>query len=707
MDLEPLAPGKGERGGEEEQAWRGMLRRFWIALALTVPVLILAMGGGLPGVSGVVALGPALSGWLQFAFSTPVVLWAGAPFFARAWQSLRHRSLNMFTLIALGVSAAYGYSVVALVAPGLFPRGFAHGGGVGLYFEAAAVITALVLLGQVLELRARAGAGAAIEALLALAPRTAHRMENGVERETPLEAVRPGDWLRVKPGEKIPVDGVVREGASAVDESMLTGEPTPVPKTAGSRVTAGAVNGNGSFLMEAQRVGDETMLAQIVAMVASAQRSRAPIQRVADTVAGWFVPAVVAVALLTFAGWLWLGPEPRLAYALASAVSVLIIACPCALGLATPMSIMVGVGRGAREGVLIRDAEALETLEKAGTLVLDKTGTLTEGKPSVTAVVPAPGVREADLLRWAAALEAHSEHPLAGAVVRAGPAPVAGGEGVADFEAIPGGGVAGAFEGKRIVVGSLALLEAQEVAVAGDGDGDGLDALKGEAQQLEAAGRSLIWVAADGRAAGLLAVADPIKATTPEAIAALHRLGLKIVMLTGDNASVARRVGAELGIDTVIAGVNPRDKHERVAALKAEAAAEGKGRHRRRVVMAGDGVNDAPALAAADVGIAMGTGADVAMESAGVTLVRGDLRGIVVALALSRATMRNIRENLLFAFLYNALGIPVAAGVLYPAFGLLLNPMVASAAMALSSVSVVGNALRLGTFPRRDGVVSR
>ncbi len=673
MALEPLSAPQPEE--DENTELRDMQRRFWIGLALTIPVLILAMGGKLPLIRDI---GPITSGWLQLVFSAPVVLWAGWPFFVRGWQSLVHRSLNMFTLIALGVAAAFIYSLVALIAPGLFPHTFMHEGAIGVYFEAAAVIIVLVLLGQVLELKARAGTNAAIASLLGLTPKTAHRVRDGVEEDVPLEAVHPGDLLRVKPGEKIPVDGVVRDGASPVDESMITGEPMPVAKGPGNLVTGGTVNGNGSLLMEAQRVGSETLLAQIVEMVAKAQRSRAPIQRLADAVAGWFVPAVVAVALITFGVWFWFGPEPRLVYGLINAVAVLIIACPCALGLATPMSIMVGVGRGAQEGVLIKNAEALEILEKVNVLVVDKTGTLTEGKPTVTRIVPVEGINESELLQWAAALEAHSEHPLAAAVVRAAKEKGINPNGAGNFESVTGGGVIGTVDGRQIMVGQASLLQSRNV--------EGMDALEAEASRLQEEGNTVIFVSANGRAAGLLALADPIKTTTPEAIAALHRLGLRVVMLTGDNTGTARRIGGQLGIDEVIAGVSPKDKHEKVAALKDAG---------HRVAMAGDGINDAPALAAADVGIAMGTGTDVAMESAGVTLIKGDLRGIVAAIALSRATMRNIRQNLLFAFLYNSLGVPIAAGVLYPAFGLLLNPMIASAAMALSSVSVISNALRL------------
>jgi Cu+-exporting ATPase len=669
MTLEPEAAEPEEDNAE----LRDMTRRFWIGLALAAPVAVLAMGAHFPPLD---AMPARLSAWIQFLLATPVVLWTGWPFFERGARSLVTLRLNMFTLIALGTGAAYLFSVVALLAPGLLPHAMRHEGMTPVYFEASAVIIVLVLLGQVLELRARAGTGAAIRALLGLAPKIAHRVKNGAEEEVPLDAVQPGDELRVKPGEKIPVDGAVVEGRSAVDESMLTGEPVPVEKEAGARVAAGTVNGSGSLLMRAEKVGAETLLAQIVQMVAQAQRSRAPIQRLADAVAGWFVPAVVLVAVLTFAAWMIWGPEPRLAYALVNAVAVLIIACPCALGLATPMSVMVGVGRGATLGVLVKDADAIERLGKVDTLVVDKTGTLTEGRPSVVEVLPAPDWDEARLLALAAALESHSEHPLAGAVVRAAKERGVSAPAVADFESIPGGGARGGVDGASALIGKRALLAAGGVT--------DFDAVNAEPQLAQ--GRTVIWLASAGKLAGALALADPIKSTTAQAVAALHAQGVRLVMLTGDNSQTATRVAGELGIDDFVAEVSPADKQTRVAALKTKGAV---------VAMAGDGVNDAPALAAADVGIAMGTGTDVAMQSAGVTLVKGDLRGIAHAIALSRATMRNIRQNLLFAFLYNSLGVPLAAGVLYPFFGVLLSPIVASAAMALSSVSVVGNALRL------------
>ncbi len=659
-----------EEGEEPDAELRDMQRRFRIGAALALPVFVLAMGGMLPGLR---EIPHAVSHWAQFLLSTPVVFWAGAPFFARAWAALKAGYANMFTLISLGVLAAYGYSVGVLLAPGWLPGASAHG---AVYFESAAVITVLVLLGQVLELRARERTQGALQALMGLAPRTALRLvEGGGEENVPLEAVAVGDRLRVRPGEKIPVDGVVLEGRSAVDEAMMTGEPMPITKEPGAEVTGGTVNGTGALIMEARRVGSETLLSQIIALVAQAQRSRAPIQRLADSVAGWFVPVVVGVAMLTFGVWLWVGAG--LAFAVGAAVAVLIIACPCALGLATPMSIMVGVGRGARRGVLIRDAEALELLEKVRTLAVDKTGTLTEGRPVLTRLVAAEGVAEAELLRYAAAVEALSEHPLAEAITRAARERGLAVEPAGEFESLTGHGVRGTVGGTLVLAGKGAFLAEAGV--------EGLAALEVLAAPLREAGASLVYIATGGRAAGVLALSDPIKPGSAEAIGTLHELGLKVVMLTGDNAGSARRVASELGIDEVIADITPAQKRGAVDRLRAGGL----------VAMAGDGVNDAPALAAADVGIAMGTGTDVAIESAGVTLVKGDLRGIVEAISLSRATLRNIRQNLVFAFLYNALGIPIAAGVLYPVWGVLLNPMVASVAMALSSVSVIANALRL------------
>ncbi len=673
MALEAVTSGADSL--EDDSELRDMSRRFWVGAILTVPIVLLAMGAHLPPFN---MIPPRISAWIQFLLSIPVVLWAGWPFFVRGVRSIITRHLNMFTLIALGTGMAFLFSMLVLFVPGILPHSFRHNDGLPIYFEAAAVITVLVLLGQVLELRARAGTGAAIRALLGLAPKIAHRVRDGVEEDVSLDSIGAGDVLRVKPGEKIPVDGIVFEGRSPVDESMLTGEPIPVVKETGSKIVAGTLNGTGSFLMRAERVGADTMLSQIVQMVAQAQRSRAPIQRLVDVVSGWFVPAVVLVAILTFIIWARFGPEPALLFGLVNAVAVLIIACPCALGLATPMSIMVGVGRGALLGVLVKDAEALETLGKVDTLVVDKTGTLTEGKPSITAIVSVAGIDENALLAASASLESQSEHPLAGAIVRA--AHERGlklGE-VSDFEAVTGGGVTGRVDSTRIVVGKRSLLL--------DGGFSGFEALDAETSRLQSDGQTVIWVAVGERLGGILALADPIKQTTPEAIAGIHAFGVKIVMLTGDNRQTAERIAAKLGIDEFHAEVSPWDKQEKVATLM---------NGRAVVAMAGDGVNDAPALAAANVGIAMGTGTDVAMHSAGITLVKGDLRGIAHAIALSRATMRNIRQNIAFAFLYNTLGIPIAAGVLYPFFGVLLSPIIASAAMALSSVSVVGNALRL------------
>jgi len=659
-----------------------MTGRFWIALALTLPVFLLEMGGHLvPRLHHLLPLHASI--WVQLTLATPVVLWAGLPFFQRGWDSLKSRNLNMFTLIALGTGVAWLYSIVAALAPGIFPTGFRGADGmVAVYFEAAAVITTLVLLGQVLELRARERTSGAIKALLRLSPATARRMApDGTDEEVALDRVAVGDRLRVRPGEKVPVDGIVADGRSSVDESMVTGESMPVEKGVGDRLVGGTMNQAGALVMVADKVGADTMLARIVQMVADAQRSRAPIQRLADHVAGWFVPAVIGVALLAFVAWgLW-GPQPRLAYALIAAVSVLIIACPCALGLATPMSIMVGVGRGAGMGVLIRDAEALERLERVDTLVVDKTGTLTEGRPAVTRVEPAPGYEEATLLRLAAAVERASEHPLALAVVEA-----ARGRGielpdVADFAAPTGRGALGVVEGKKVVLGNAALLDAEGIDTTG---------LAAAADRLRGEGASAIFVGVDGTAAGAIAIADPIRDSAPGALETLRNAMIRVVMLTGDNRRTAEAVAAQLGISEVEADVLPDQKSAVVARLKQEG---------RVVAMAGDGINDAPALAAADVGVAMGSGTDVAMESAGVTLLSGDLNGIVRARRLSEATMANIRQNLLFAFLYNAAGVPIAAGLLYPFFGLLLSPVIAASAMALSSVSVVANALRLNRRP--------
>jgi Cu+-exporting ATPase len=691
MALEPMTPQVGEADDPE---LRDMTRRFWVSAALTLPVLLLAMGPmlGLPVAEW---LGHGVAKWLELALATPVVLWGGWPFFVRAWQALQHRTANMFTLIALGTGAAWAYSVVATAAPWIFPAGFrdAHG-AVPVYFEAAAVIVTLVLLGQVLELRARRSTGAAIRALLGLAPDTARRVNpNGTEEDIPLGHVHVGDRLRVRPGEKVPVDGTVAEGASSVDESMLTGEPIPVEKRPGDAVIGGTVNTTGSFVLTATKVGSETVLARIVALVGEAQRSRAPVQKLADLVASWFVPAVVAVAVLTFVVWALFGPPPALAFALVNAVAVLIIACPCALGLATPMSVTVGIGRGATEGVLIRSAEVLELMEQVDTVVVDKTGTLTEGKPQLVTVLPAGGLGETDLLRLASGLETGSEHPLAAAVTKGaqdrGVSPAA----VGGFESVPGKGVRGTADGRAVALGNRAMMEAAGVRDLGD--------LPARAEELRRDGQTVVFVAADGKSAGLLGVADPIKRTTPEAVRLLHEAGVRVVMLTGDSKTTAEAVAKKLGIDQVFAEVLPDQKVEVVRQLQASGGAgSGSGRagsvsDRRIVAMAGDGVNDAPALAAADVGIAMGTGTDVAMESAGVTLVKGDLRGVAKARNLSRATMRNIRQNLFFAFAYNVLGVPIAAGVLYPFVGLLLSPMIAAAAMSLSSVSVIANALQL------------
>ncbi len=656
-----------------------MTRRFWVSLVLSIPVLFLAMSEIIPGQPVQHALGPRVITWMEFLLSTPAVLWGGWPFFQRGWASIVNRSPNMFTLIGVGTGTAYLYSVVAALLPGIFPASFrGPGGEVAVYFEAAAVIVTLVLLGQVLELRARSRTSSAIKALLGLAPKTARRVrDDGPDEDVPLERVQPGDRLRVRPGEKVPVDGVVLDGASSVDESMVTGEPIPVAKQSGDRVTGGTVNGAGSFVMRAQRVGSDTLLAQIVRMVSEAQRSRAPIQRLADVVSSYFVPAVVLAAIITFILWSLFGPQPRLAYALVNAVAVLIIACPCALGLATPMSIMVGTGRGALAGVLIRNAEALEILEKVDTLVVDKTGTLTEGKPRLVSAQAVPPWSEAELLRLAASLERASEHPLAAAIVAGAQARNLELSEVKDFQSFAGEGVTGKVGEHVVALGNAPLFTRFQIDLARQLE---------PAEGLRKEGQTAMFVAVDGQAAGLLGVADPIKASTPEAIRLLHDDGVRIVMLTGDSRTTAEAVARKLGIDEVEAEVLPERKREVVKSL------QGKG---RIVAMAGDGINDAPALAQAHAGIAMGTGTDVAMESAGVTLVKGDLRGIARARRLSRATMRNIRQNLFWALFYNAVGVPVAAGALYPVFGLLLSPMIAAAAMTFSSVSVIGNALRL------------
>ncbi|MGZ8214751.1 MAG: copper-transporting P-type ATPase [Methylosarcina sp.] len=676
MALEPRDVSGQE---EENRELIDMNRRFWISAALSIPVFILAMAHDLmpeliPG-----ALFSHWSQWIQLALATPVVLWGGWPFFQRGWRSVINRNLNMFTLIALGIGVAWGYSVAATVAPGIFPATLRNSEGrVAVYFEAAAVITALVLLGQVLELRARSRTSQAIKMLLELAPKTARRVYgDGKEEDIPLERVQPGDVLRVRPGEKIPVDGVVREGYSSVDESMVTGEPIPVEKNAGDRLIGATVNGTGSLLMLAEKVGGETLLARIVKMVGEAQRSRAPIQKLADSVAAWFVPAVVIIALITLIVWWQWGPEPRLAHGIVNAVAVLIIACPCALGLATPMSIMVGTGRGAQLGVLIKNAEALEIMEKIDTLVIDKTGTLTEGKPRLMSVIAGNNFSDEEVLYLAASLERASEHPLAAAIVQGAEEKgikMTSGE---QFESITGQGVSGKISGRQVALGNDKLMEARNI--------DTMPLIK-QADELRLEGHTVMFVAVDGTLGGLISVADPVKSSTQEALKALHEAGIKVVMLTGDNKTTADAVAKKLGIDRVEAEVLPEQKTEIVKQLQAEG---------RIVAMAGDGINDAPALAQAHVGIAMGTGTDVAMESAGVTLVKGDLRGIARSRHLSQATMRNIRQNLFFAFIYNALGVPVAAGVLYPFFGLLLSPMIAAAAMSFSSVSVIFNALRL------------
>jgi Cu+-exporting ATPase len=676
MALEPMTAVAGD---EDNPELEDMTRRLWVSAALTIPLVIVAMGRHIYTLPAETRIGPHVLNWVEFVLATPVVLWGGWPFFQRAWVSVRTWRLNMFTLIGLGVAVSWTYSVVATMAPGIFPAAFrdAHG-QVGVYYEAAAVIVALVLLGQVLELRARSQTNRAVKALLNLAPKSARIVDDdGSESDIPLEHVKIGDRLRVRPGEKVPVDGVVLEGNSSVDESMMTGEPIPVEKHSGDTVIGGTVNATGSFILRAQKVGRDTLLARIVQMVSEAQRSRAPIQGLADKVSGWFVPAVIVVAIITFVAWALLGPAPALAYATVNAVAVLIIACPCALGLATPMSIMVGVGRGANLGILIRNAEALEAMEKVNTLVVDKTGTLTEGKPRLVSAVAAPGWDEVELFKFAASLERGSEHPLAAAIVAGAQQRHVQAVAVEGFTSLTGRGITGKVEGRTASLGNRRLMNEIKVDPA---------ALVDQAEQLRADGQTVMFLAVDQQPAGLLGVTDPIKESTAEALEMLAAEGIGVVMLTGDSHTTAHAVARRLGIDTVEAEVLPADKHAAIQRLQ---------RQGRFVAMAGDGVNDAPALAQAQVGIAMGTGADVAMESAAVTLVKGDLRGIARARKLSRATMRNIRQNLFFAFIYNALGVPIAAGILYPSLGILLSPMLAAAAMSLSSVSVIGNALRL------------
>jgi Cu+-exporting ATPase len=678
MTLEPKTVKVGA-DDEENFALRDMTRRFWIGAALTLPVVVLAMVHLIPVLIGQPWLDGQISRWLQFALATLVVWWAGWPFVYRGWRSIVIGHLNMFTLISIGVGAAYVFSAFAMLMPNLFPQTMQHEGTVAIYFETAAVIVVLVLLGQVLELRARSRTGSAIRALLNLAPPTARQVVPGAEdHEVFVDQVKVGDWLRVLPGNKVPVDGAVVEGHSSVEESMITGESLPAEKTVGDKVTGGTINGSGSFVMRAERVGSDTLLRQIVNMVANAQRSRAPIQGLADKIAGIFVPIVLAVSVITFVIWICFGPEPKLAHAIVNAVAVLIVACPCALGLATPMSIIVGVGRGAQAGVLVKNAEALERLEKITTLVIDKTGTLTEGKPKLTNVLPIVDFDAKELLRLAATLEQNSEHPLAAAIMDGAKEQGMVFEAVNDFRSVTGGGVLGSVAGRMVMVGKPDFLQLEKSV--------GLESLEALAMKLQEEGKTTLFVCIDGKPIGILAVADPIKSTTSEAICQLHALGLELIMLTGDNQCTAAAVAKQLRLDAMQAEIGPTGKAAYVKKLRAE------GKH---VAVAGDGINDAPALSEAEVGIAMGTGTNVAMESAGITLVKGDLRGIAKAIVLSRATMRNIRQNLFFAFLYNALGIPVAAGVLYPLFGLLLSPIVAGAAMSLSSVSVITNALRL------------
>jgi Cu+-exporting ATPase len=675
MTLEPKTSDAVE---EDETEIRSLSRKFWSALILTIPVLFIAMAHVIPGVEVERIIPKPISKWIEFILTTPIVSWAGGFLFARGWRSIINRSLNMFTLISVGVGAAYFYSAVAVIAPGIFPASFRRHGDVDLYFEAAAVITTLVLLGQLLEAKARSRTGEAIKALLGLAAKSAHRVHDGQEDEISVDEIEKGNVLRVRPGEKIPIDGVITEGRSNIDESMITGEPMPVSKNSGDRVIGATINQTGSFLMRAERIGSETLLAQIVQMVGEAQRTRAPIQKLADTVSGYFVPGVIAIAALTFIVWSVCGPAPRMAYALVNAVSVLIIACPCALGLATPISIMVGVGRAAQAGVLIKNAEAIEITEKVTRLVTDKTGTLTAGKPAVVSRAVASGGDERALIQIAASLENHSEHPLARAIVDLAQKEKIELRTVSDFQSTTGGGVSAKLAGQSVLVGKEKFVIESGAKFS--------DELRDRGRRLQEKAQTTVWVAVDGNALGVLGIADPIKDSTRTAVNELHRMGMKIMMVTGDNRVTAESVARELGIDDFRAEVMPQDKIDIVEKLRAQGAI---------VAMAGDGINDAPALAAADVGIAMGTGTDVAIQSAGITLVKGDLMGIVKAMQISRALMRNIRQNLFFAFIYNALGVPIAAGALYPFFGLLLSPMIAGAAMSFSSVSVIANALRL------------
>lgn len=675
LELEASTPGAEE---VEDPELRAMTIRFWIAAILTVPVFLLAMAHMVPGIDGLFQSNGHVSRWIQFLLTIPVVCWAGWPFFVRGWRSVLMRHPNMFTLISMGVGAAFAFSVLAMIVPGLFPHTLAHGGKVPVYFEAAAMIVVLVLLGQVLELRARRRTGSAIRALLDLAPPTARLVTPGGDTEVPLDQVKAGDLLRVVPGDKLPVDGVITEGHSSIDEAMITGESMPVEKRPGDRVTGGTLNSSGSFILRAEHIGEDSVLGRIVNMVAEAQRSRAPIQGLADKVAAVFVPCVLAVSLVTFLVWVWLGPEPALASAIVNAVAVLIIACPCALGLATPMSIMVGVGRGAREGVLVKNAEALEHLEKVDTLVIDKTGTLTEGKPRLEDVHPAGAFTDEECLHLAASLEQGSEHPLAAAIVQGAKDKGLPLESVEGFRSVTGGGISGTIAGREIVLGKLVFLKERGVS--------DWTPVESHAVSLQDEGKTVVYLGVDKKPAGILAVVDPIKSTAADSVRDLRSLGLTLVMLTGDNRGTAKIVAAKLGLDSFEAEVDPAGKAEYVRKLREQG---------RKVAMAGDGINDAPALSAAEVGIAMGTGTDVALQSAGITLLKGDLRGIARAVRLSRATMRNIRENLFFAFVYNGVGVPVAAGILYPFFGLLLSPIIAGAAMSFSSVSVIANALRL------------